>query len=247
MRPVEKKKPGDIVRYTDSNDQEVKHTIQENYPNYGDAKFPLASNIGQYCSYCEGKEKIHSLKVEHIVAKSEGGSLTEWNNFLLCCKICNTIKGKKVINNDYHWPHLNNTFYSFIYDETGRIKVNEKMPELSQIRAQNLLNLVELQRHPKTNNQPSRTDYRWRDRWETWEKASRSKEQFLNGSITENDVIMLAKSYGQWSIWFTVFKGIDSVRARLISDFPGTCASCFDAKNHYEPIERNPSNNEDPI
>jgi hypothetical protein len=107
--------------------------------------------------------------------------------------------------------------------------------------------LVELQRHPKTNNQPSRTDYRWRDRWETWEKASRSKEQFLNGSITENDVIMLAKSYGQWSIWFTVFKGIDSVRARLISDFPGTCASCFDAKNHYEPIERNPSNNEDPI
>ena len=87
MRPVEKKKPGDIVRYTDSNDQEVEHTIQVDYPNYGDAKFPLASNIGQYCSYCEGDEKIHSLEVEHMAAKSKGGSPTAWNNFLLCCKI----------------------------------------------------------------------------------------------------------------------------------------------------------------
>lgn len=145
MRPIEKKKPGDIVRYTDSNDQEVEHTIQVDYPNYGDAKFPLASNIGQYCSYCEGYEKIHSLEVEHMAAKAKGGSRTAWNNFLLCCKICNTVKDK-----------------------------------------------------------------------------------------------------GQWSIWFTVFKGIDSVRARLISDFPGTCASCFDANNHYEPIERNPGS-PDPI
>ena len=85
MRPVEKKKPGDIVRYTDSNNQEVEHTIQENYPKYGDAKFLLASNIGQYCSYCEGDEKIHSLEVEHMAAKSKGGSPTAWNNFLLCC------------------------------------------------------------------------------------------------------------------------------------------------------------------
>ena len=39
MRPVEKKKPGDIVRYTDSNDQEVEHTIQVDYTNYGYAKY----------------------------------------------------------------------------------------------------------------------------------------------------------------------------------------------------------------
>ena len=240
MRPVEKKKPGNIVRYTDSNNQEVEHTIQVEYPDYGDAKFPLASNIGQYCSYCEGDEKIHSLEVEHMAAKSKGGSLTAWNNFLLCCKICNTTKGVEVINDDYHWPHLNNTFYSFIYDETGRVKVNDSIPVLSRVRAQNLLNLAKLQRYPGTNNLPTPKDFRWRHRFEAWNLATIYKKDFISGSKTVDDIICVAKLKGQWSIWFTVFKGIDSVRARLISDFPGTCASCFDANNHYEPIERNP-------
>ena len=246
MRPVEKKKPGDIVRYTDSKDQEVEHIIQDEYPNYGDAKIPLAGNIGQYCSYCEGYEKIHSLEVEHMAAKSKGGSRTAWNNFLLCCKICNTVKGVEVIGDDFHWPHLNNTFYSFVYDETGRVKVNDSIPALSQVRAQNLLDLTGLQRFPNTGNPPTQKDFRWKCRYEAWNRATRCKEQFLDGSITEDDIISNAKYTGQWSIWFTVFKGVDSVRARLISDFPGTCASCFDANNHYEPIERNPGS-PDPI
>jgi 5-methylcytosine-specific restriction endonuclease McrA len=246
MRPVEKKKPGDIVRYTDSNNQEIEHIIQENYPDYGDAKFPLASNIGQYCSYCEGYEKIHSLEVEHMAAKAKGGSRTAWNNFLLCCKICNTVKGVEVINDDFHWPHLNNTFYSFVYDETGRVKVNDSIPALSQVRAQKLLDLTGLHRYPGDANGPTPKDFRWKYRYEAWKLATDWKLKFLDRLITEDDIISRVKDKGQWSIWFTVFKGIDSVRARLISDFPGTCASCFDANNHYEPIERNPGT-PDPI
>ncbi len=239
MRPIEKK-PGEIVCYTDSNNEEVKHTIQEDYPKYGDAKLPLVGNIGRYCSYCEGYEKIHSLEVEHLMAKSKGGSFTAWDNFLLCCKVCNTTKGVGIINDDFHWPHLNNTFYSFIYDETGRVKVNDNIPDLSKVRAQNLLDLVELQRYPGTGNPPSPKDFRWKYRYEAWNKASRCKEQFLKGLITEEDIITNAKYTGQWSIWFTVFKGVNSVRSRLISDFEGTCAKCFDPNNYYEPIERNP-------
>lgn len=240
MRPIEKKNPGDKVCYTDSNNQKVEHIIQEHYSNYGDAKFPLTGNIGQYCSYCEGYEKIYSLDVEHLAAKSRGGALTEWKNFLLCCKICNSNKGTKVIDTDYHWPHLNNTLYSFIYDETGRISINNGIPELSKKRAQNLLDLAQLQRYPGTTNPPSPKDFRWQYRYEAWNKASRYKELYSKGTITEDDVISCAQSTGQWSVWFTVFKGMDSVRSRLISDFPGTCASCFDENNHYEPIERNP-------
>lgn len=37
MRPVEKKKPGDTVRYLNSNNQVVVHTLQEHYPHYRDA------------------------------------------------------------------------------------------------------------------------------------------------------------------------------------------------------------------
>ena len=73
-----------------------------------------------------------------------------------------------------------------------------------------------------------------------WDKASRYKELYLKGAITEDDVIDYAHCNGQWSIWFTVFKGIDSIRHRLITDFPGTCIHCFDENNHYEPVERNP-------
>lgn len=246
MRPIEKKRPGDIVCYTDSTDQEIVHTIQEHYFKFGDAKFPLTANIGQYCSYCEGVEKLPSLDVEHLAAKSKGGDLTAWDNFLLCCKICNSNKGTKEVDADYYWPHLNNTFYCFIYDETGRININTNMPEISQRKARNLLDLTKLQRHPKSDNFPSPKDFRWRYRYEAWNKATTHRKLFEKGLITEDFVISSAKDIGQWSVWFTVFKGIDSIRSRLISDFPGTCASCFDENNHYEPIERNPGC-EDPI
>ena len=87
---------------------------------------------------------------------------------------------------------------------------------------------------------PSPKDFRWKYRFEAWNKASRYKELYLKGAIAEDDVIDYAHCNGQWSIWFTVFKGIDSIRHRLITDFPGTCAHCFDENNHYEPVERNP-------
>lgn len=57
MRPVEKKRPGELICYTDSNNQKIEHRIKEHYPDYGDAKFPLSANIGAFCSYCEGCEK----------------------------------------------------------------------------------------------------------------------------------------------------------------------------------------------
>jgi tRNA-specific 2-thiouridylase len=75
--------------------------------------------------------------VEHLAAKSKGGAETAWDNFLLCCKVCNSNKGTKV-DADCHWPHLNNTYYSLIYDETGRVHVNGNMSELSRKKAQNL-------------------------------------------------------------------------------------------------------------
>lgn len=42
MRPVEKKRPGELICYTDSNNQKIEHRIKEHYPDYGDAKFPLS-------------------------------------------------------------------------------------------------------------------------------------------------------------------------------------------------------------
>ena len=61
------------------------------------------------------------------------------------------------------------------------------------------------------------------------------------------DLIKTIKENGFWSIWFTVFKDHDEVRAAMIDAFPGTAKCCFDPENHYEPIDRNPGNISDPV
>ena len=247
MRPIVKVEPGETVTYMDSQGLPITHIVQVEYPNYGDAKLPLIGNVGGYCSYCESCREVDSLDIEHLAAKSHGGSETAWENFLLCCKVCNSVKGATVVDENYHWPHLNNTFLSFIYDETGRVKVNPNIPNISQVKAQNLLNLIHLERHGgNLHDIPSPKDYRWRRRYETWNKAIRQKELYIGGKINEDDVIDCAKSNGYWSIWFTVFKGVDAILRRLITDFPGTCASCFDENDHYKPLARRPGL-EDPI
>lgn len=254
MRPIEKKSVGQIISYEDSSGVQVNHEIPEEYNQYGDAKLPLIGNLGRYCSYCEGVRDVDALDVEHIEARSLGGKCTAWDNLLLSCKICNSNKGNNITGTDFHWPHINNTFLSFVYDETGRVKINPNLSEISKAHAENLWKLVKLNRTGLTpvhvaeaaDEKPSPKDFRWKRRYETWNTAVRYKELFLSDSINSDDVINEAKNLGHWSIWFTVFRGIDSILKRLISDFPGTCASCFDPNNHYEPVERNPGS-EDPV
>jgi 5-methylcytosine-specific restriction endonuclease McrA len=244
MRPVEKKQPGQIVTYQDAQGHLIDHTIQKNYAPYRSAKLPLLGNLGHYCSYCEGVCEAIALEVEHLEAKSKGGSETAWENFLLSCKECNTIKSNRGLDGSCHWPHQNNTLLDFVYQEDGRVKLNPELSGLSKIRAQKLYDLVQLGR---AENEASPMDFRWQKRYETWKNATKARASYEAGKWSTDDVLEMAKLSGHWSIWFTVFEGNDAILSRLISDFTGTCQSCFDAGNHYKPIPRNPSNAEDPV
>lgn len=244
MRPINKLQPGDEVEYKDSHGNVVYHKIRASYNNYRDAKLPLSGNLGCYCSYCELPFNIVALEVEHMQAVKKGGLKTDWNNFLLSCKLCNTVKSTKIAENNSHWPHLNNTFFDFIYEEDGRVKLNPQLSGLSKDRAQNLYDLVQLGRYKSDATQ---MDYRWIKRFEIWNAAKRARDSYVARKWDEYDVIDKAKNTGCWSIWFTAFAGFDEIRELLISEFPGTCRSCFDSENHYEPIKRNPLNVADPI
>ncbi len=246
MRPVEKLEPRSAIAYRDANDEVVHDTILRNYPTYRDAKPLLAANLGQYCSYCECRCNMANLEVEHIQPKGRSGSPAAWDNFLLGCKICNTVKSEKILETTCHWPHRNNTFMDFVYDKTGRIAVNSGIPRESQRNAQDLLDLLKLQRYP-SEDKPSNCDFRWRDRIEAWNIATSQLKAYRQKNLNVDDIIRLAQSIGHWSIWFTVFKDEDAVLEHLISDFSGTCANCFDADNHYAPIYRNPNNAVDPV
>ncbi|MCI8672936.1 MAG: hypothetical protein HFI89_05540 [Lachnospiraceae bacterium] len=48
-------------------------------------------------------------EIEHKEAKSQGGDILLWENFLLSCKYCNTRKGVIVKKGDLHqylWPDM---------------------------------------------------------------------------------------------------------------------------------------------
>lgn len=229
----------------------TKHTIRQTYKPYQDAKPPLCINFGQYCVYCETAfPYARGLDIEHILPKDKSLGFShlihDWDNFLLGCPTCNDMgnKGTKVrLSNACHFPHLNNTYISLVYDKGGVVKANPALEGKSFDKAKALLELVGLDKTPATSSQH---DKRWKYRKNQWDFAERYKKRYENGYLNLDCLIDYVKVVGCWSIWFTVFEGHDEVRERLISDFPGTATQCFDPGNHFNPIERNPGK-EDPI
>lgn len=62
---------------------------------YALARRDLITNIGQYCSYCE-MPLAASLAVEHMLPKVWFPLYAvSWDNFLLACPICNSVKNAK--------------------------------------------------------------------------------------------------------------------------------------------------------
>lgn len=238
MRPVDKLNVGDSI-VIDA--QQV--TVQKDYEPYKEAKRILRGNIGCFCSYCElPLPEIASSHVEHIFPKANPAYAhlkTAWTNFLISCSTCNGAgnKGEKVCSRDCHFPHKNNTFKSFVYKRGGVVIVNPLLSGSAKQNAEELLRLVGLDKGPK-NSSPA--DSRWQLRSKIWDIAEKNRTKYLSHCIDDDTVVDLAKGYGMWSIWYTVFNGCDSVRKALIDNFAGTSAKCFDLNNHYEPVDRNP-------
>lgn len=247
MRPIIKLPAGTKIILDDG----TVHVISATYKPYQTAKAPLCATLGQYCVYCEAPfAYARSLDVEHILPKKPGLGYTHlqynWDNFLIGCPVCN-VEGNKGIKvelpDNCHFPHLNNTYMSLKYDKGGVVTVNPDLTGKSHDKAMRLYQLVRLDKTPATS---SPQDKRWQYRKKEWDIAERFRARYEDGRCDLDSLIDYVKVAGCWSIWFTVFEGCDEVRARLISDFPGTAAHCFDEDNHYSPIERNPDE-EDPV
>ncbi len=243
MRPVVKLTPG---TYTMPDSSSI--DVLNSYDDYREAKPALVHNLGLFCSYCE--EAYHQrrdLHVEHVQPKGyeENGIKIyahlekEWSNFLLSCATCNGADNKdtkNVILNEFHLPHRNNTFKSLVYKAGGVVEVNPLLSGDAKNHAKNLLDLVGLGKSPATS---SPGDTRCMKRTRDWTLACKYRAKFDAGKIKIDTIVDLIEAKGGWSIWFTVFFGCDDVRDALL-DFPGTARQCFDASNHYEPLDRNP-------
>ncbi len=247
MRPINKLPAGTEITLDDGS----RHVIRAVYNPYQDAKDPLCATLGQYCVYCEAPfPYTRELAVEHILPKDPKSGYSHlqynWDNFLIGCSTCNG-KGNKwskvELPENCHFPHLNNTYISLKYDRGGVVVANPELQGKSYEKALNLLRLVGLDKTPVSS---SPQDKRWQKRKKEWEVAEKYKSRYENGRCDLDCLIEYIEKAGCWSIWFTVFKEHDEVKERLIKDFPGTSAECFDAENHYAPVGRNPGA-DDPV
>lgn len=215
------------------------------------AKIDLEDNLGYYCCYCEVFSS--DLEVEHIISQDQDlTKATDWDNFLLACGRCNgkdNKSNKPVALDTIHFPHKNNTLFSFTYLEGGFVCVNQDLAGDSVIHAENMLNLVGLDKYPGNIKYPQlkQNDTRWKHRRTAWEWAVRKLADYEAGKITIQDVCDFALQRGFFSVWYSVFQNHNAFKSILIDSFIGTEKNCFDSLNDFKPVPRNPTNANDPI
>jgi uncharacterized protein (TIGR02646 family) len=211
------------------------------YAQYGDAIEDLKSRLGSYCSYCE-RQVAASLAVEHVIPKNLHPELEkEWNNFLLGCTNCNSVKSDRAVEiQNFIWPDRDNTLLALVYSKGGFVRLADNLNNEQKTKAQALLDLVGLQRHPARGwVQPAKKDKRWQNREESWATAERCRDLFENldrADEARNLVLEVAINNGFFSVWMTVFNDYPDIKRELIKSFLGTAISCFDPNGN--PIDR---------
>jgi uncharacterized protein (TIGR02646 family) len=230
MRPIDK---GIIPKNESGNPIQLKI--------YQQSRGHLIERLGTYCSYCE-RFLGGNIAVEHIQPKSKNANLElDWDNFLLACKNCNSIKGdQSVVLDEYLWPDKDNTLLAFLYISGGLIITSPNLsPSLLQ-KAKNIIKLTGLDRVPSDDlsENPEMKDTRWRERRTAIDKAERAYKHLLANNTEEMrfQIVDTATSTGFFSVWMTVFHQDSDMLKRLIEVFPGTSNDCFDPKS--VPINR---------
>lgn len=203
------------------------------YAKYQDAIGDLEDVLDLYCSYCERRFPA-GLEVDHVSPKSLGGALTDWKNFLLGCKTCNTAKGKKAASEHTSlWPDIDNTFLAITYSAGGFISPAANLVAPTDALAAELVRLVGLDRHGGTKGKkPTKRDKRWSQRDKIWKLATEMKTDYQTVAVAQpqqalNFVVNAAQGYGFFSVWMTVFADKPEVCAALVLAFKGTAPDCF--------------------
>ena len=214
---------------------------------YGKAQAGLCARIGSYCSYCE-RLLDHGAEVEHIQPKSNPTHKaleTQWSNFLLACKNCNSTKSKHDLGLD-EWliPDRDNTQAAFEYRRDGVIDVILGLHPATSSQAQMTLKLMRLNRKVRKvvdeKGNLVALDRRTQ-RMQAWLLAERWEQKFTARPTTDNEdaIIDLAKTSGFFSVWMTAFVAYPKIRQRLIDTFRGTEKACFDLAT--QPTNKHPN------
>lgn len=213
----------------------TKGTAPRVYSNYQDAINDLETRFGRYCSYCERHVPVN-LAVEHVSPKkTDPNRKNDWSNFLIACTNCNSAKGDTVTNDaDFLWPDKDNTMLAIEYIAGGIIRPSQNINQDIKNKAEALIDLVGLDRHPgmPPEKQPTDRDKRYADREAIWKLAQLALKQIKknNDKDTRKYTIITAMRSGFFSIWMSTFKDDKKMRRLLIKTHTGTAKDCFDSK-----------------
>jgi uncharacterized protein (TIGR02646 family) len=205
--------------------------IPKDYKKY---RAYLTDNLGYYCSYCERRIE-HGIGVEHVKPKTLYEDLElEWKNLLIACVNCNSTKGHKdIVLSEFYWPHLDNTAKAFQYSTGGIVRIDAQLLPRQRLRAQNMIDLVGLDKVPSTNiaDNPEESDNRWKFRLLAWNKAEELKNDLMQDDTEKmrRMIIDIAEATGYFSVWMSVFQSDLKMRKSLVEAFKGTDINCYDS------------------
>lgn len=228
------------------------------YKPWGKAKSDLINEIGSFCSYCEKKVNRSSLHIEHIKGKNVknnagvliyDGLKYRWDNFLIACCNCNSVKANKdiALTNPF-LPHQNNLLHFIEIGTGGIIKIKNGVTGNNHTRTTAFINLVGLDREPSHPNY-SENDDRWENRLEVLDLAKRQFDKYTSipKQTDLESIICLAKEKGFFSVWYYQFLGHNEVIDALINGstfsglniepFKGTHKASFETAN-YTTLQR---------
>ncbi|NLR63025.1 HNH endonuclease [Chitinophaga varians] len=247
MRPVVK-----------TNKQKADGTPME-YTPWGKAKKVLISEIGSFCSFCEKYNSRSALHVEHIYGKkciNAAGVLIydtlkhRWDNFLLACVNCNSVKGNKdiALTNPY-MPHINNLIHYITINTGGLIQIKAGLSATDTNGIRGFINLTGIDRVPGHSDYSDKDD-RWDTRLKVYDIVKRQYQKYTAANPTTDleNIIQLARTNGFFSIWYYQFitysevinvliNGI-MINGTLIRPFPGIHLASFDPTNNFITLPR---------
>lgn len=223
--------------------------------DYKDWRADLVARLGPYCCYCNLKLN-ESPQVEHVVPKSlVPARRLDWDNMLLACGACNTIKSNHSCGPATHFlPDVHNTHLAFPHQLRPHLKMPGRIAGIivtraalsvaQQLKAQETIRLCGLARVEQSALQQRRaSDLRWQYRFEADEYAARYRGGWdtLPTKLATPflDILRdLVREKGFFSIWFDAFHDVPVVKQMLINTFPNT-ADCFPPPT-FDPVERIP-------
>ncbi|WP_448103508.1 hypothetical protein [Pedobacter panaciterrae] len=227
---------------------------------YGAAKPDLVVEIGSFCSFCEKSNTRSACHVEHIHAKKCVNALGtliyshlefRWDNFLIGCVNCNSVKGNKDVTAlNVFMPHQHNLMHFITVSTGGLIKIKQGVLGVDLARTKAFIDLVGLDRVPGDADFSDKDD-RWDERLAAYDLATRYYQKYTNNPPTTDieNIVDLAAGIGFFSVWYEVFQSQDAVLDALINGinipgrgfvpaFPGTHQLSFDRHNGYQTLRR---------